>query len=197
MPSVQKKLFEARRSGCLIDVVVCLKMPDCSVNMRDSARWTPLMAAACSGRHEVVKYLLTLSVIESSMSPSTSVHHPASELLSRAIELVRVDATNKFGWTALHLASSRNHVDVVKLLCQAGSSVETKDTDGHTALHAAVTGGHIEVVQVLLSANANPTEPNKFGETPIDLAMQFERKSLELLLHSCVCVSLFLLQVNQ
>lgn len=52
---------------------------------------------------------------------------------------VQVDIKNQ-GKTALQVAAHQGHVEVVKVLLQANSSIETKDEDGDAALHYTAFG---------------------------------------------------------
>ena len=51
----------------------------------------------------------------------------------------QVDIKNQ-GKTALQVAAHQGHLEVVKALLQASSSVEVKDEDGDTALHYTAFG---------------------------------------------------------
>uniref|UniRef100_A0A0G4HM58 Uncharacterized protein n=1 Tax=Chromera velia CCMP2878 TaxID=1169474 RepID=A0A0G4HM58_9ALVE len=178
-----------------------------SVNVRDAARWTPLMVAASEGHASVVRFLLSLSVEGATspnetdsppppwfkamkakggkvqVSPQRAAPQAANQLgVSAGSGSILKDASGPFGWTALHLAASRNRTECVKILCENGCNVDAADMEGHTALHAAVSAGHEACVNALLKAGASPAAANKFGETPSDIARQFERPKMEALL---------------
>ncbi|CAK8994192.1 unnamed protein product [Durusdinium trenchii] len=55
----------------------------------------------------------------------------------------------------LVLAASCGHLEVVRLLLEAGVDKDAADTDGWTALHIAAENGHSEVVRLLLEAGAD------------------------------------------
>jgi len=62
-----------------------------------------------------------------------------------------------YGWTLLHLAAQRGHLDIVNLLLDRGFDVNTLENgDQTTALHWAAAAGHVEVVRRLLDAGVDP-----------------------------------------
>lgn len=64
-----------------------------------------------------------------------------------------VTLTNSEGVTALGLAASRGHCDVVRLLVQAGASLTAKDRQNMTPMVQAAAAGHLNVVGYLLSCD--------------------------------------------
>jgi ankyrin repeat protein len=62
----------------------------------------------------------------------------------------------RYGDTALMWAAAAGHVDVVRLLIEAGADVRAVDDEGVTALHLARANGHTEVAAALLAAGADP-----------------------------------------
>eukprot|EP00439_Symbiodinium_sp_Y106_P072998 s742_g13.t1 len=74
--------------------------------------------------------------------------------------------------TALMLASSYNHPEIVKLLLEASAQVNFADECGWTALMNATLNGHAQVVQLLLEARAQTHPLNAWGQTAIDVAME-------------------------
>jgi hypothetical protein len=88
--------------------------------------------------------------------------------------------------TALHLAASRGHVEIVELLLGRGASVDAMVSRNHKphydVLHAAVfaegRGGDPRLVRHLLAVNAQ-INPNANGHWP--LHMSFQTGSMELI----------------
>lgn len=70
----------------------------------------------------------------------------------------------------IHMAAVRGHVDCLKVLIDAGSSLEVKDSEGHTPLHLAVANQHYRAVELLLSLKAKPDSKTRFDVTPLHLA---------------------------
>ncbi len=133
---------------------------------------TALMTAARSGNTDVVGVLLTgSSAVESladlagrgtttersGYSPAESAGYGDTE--RHAIRRARADVNareQRYGDTALMWAAVAGHVDVVRLLIEAGADVRAVDDEGVTALHLARANGHTEVAVALLAAGANP-----------------------------------------
>ncbi|XP_059083066.1 putative ankyrin repeat domain-containing protein 20A2 [Tigriopus californicus] len=54
------------------------------------------------------------------------------------------------GQTALHLAASAGHYEMVEALIQAGCDVGIQDFTGHTALQRAAAEGHLDIIKTLV-----------------------------------------------
>jgi len=81
-----------------------------------------------------------------------------------------IDARNKEGWTALHVAAKAGHAPVVKELLGAKASVSAAGPKGYLALHVAAEAGHRGVVELLLRAGAAVDAVNLLGESATDVA---------------------------
>ena len=101
------------------------------------------------------------------------IHHAASQgnleevmrLMEENLEIV--DAIDEYDDTALNIASSNGHVEVVSCLLEQGAVVDKKGRDGMTALSGSCGKGHLEVVELLLSRGADPTIGDEIGFTPL------------------------------
>jgi ankyrin repeat protein len=80
-----------------------------------------------------------------------------------------VNAKDSLGWTPLHCACYRGHVQVVKELMDHGADIEANDIYSRTPLRWACYNGHLPVVHELLSRGAN-IEAKVNGWTPLHLA---------------------------
>ena len=78
------------------------------------------------------------------------------------------------GYTVLHLAAERGHVDVVHELIKGGAEIDARRNDRHTPLLAVVTAdyqpGQEEIVAALLAAGADVNARDEYGYTPLHWA---------------------------
>ena len=74
--------------------------------------------------------------------------------------------------TALMLAASEGHLEVVELLLNtwAYAFKNAEDSNGNTALMLAASEGHLEVVELLLKVGANKEATDNDGQTALILA---------------------------
>ena len=95
---------------------------------------------------------------------------PARKGLAEALlstGFVNVNAKNKYGETALILASTDGSEDIVKMLLEAGANVNVEDNVGNTVLLIAIDRGHKTVIKVLLERGADVNAENRSGQTPL------------------------------
>lgn len=57
------------------------------------------------------------------------------EKLTQSINANNINSKDEDGFTALHLAADRGHLEIVKLLIDAGADLDIKTDDEETALH--------------------------------------------------------------
>lgn len=55
--------------------------------------------------------------------------------LKESLNADNINSKDEDGFTALHLAADRGHVEAVKLLIDAGADLDIKTDDEETALH--------------------------------------------------------------
>ena len=86
-----------------------------------------------------------------------------------------VDARDRYGQTALMLASTRGHLEVVRALIGAGAALDTTAKYGLSAVMLAAVNGHAETARSLAAAGADLAlrgtgAPGFFEKTAADLA---------------------------
>eukprot|EP00752_Nemacystus_decipiens_P005269 g4779.t1 len=156
--------------------------------------YTPLHMAAAAGHIEVTGLLLAAAVSDNSkitdtgsfardISPcSGKAECGASASSSFAAAATKttearplpgvVDAMSYNGRRPLHLAATRNHVQVVEVLLGAGADVDCRDKRGGTPLFYAAKEDNAESVIALLKAGASPDIKNSSGYAALHMAVQ-------------------------
>ena len=96
----------------------------------------------------------------------------SKEVLQTIINLgADVNATNKFNWTALMLASIKGNVDAMNVLIRAGADRTIKDAKGDSWIHYAVLGDcSKEVLQSIINLGADVNATNKCNKTALMIA---------------------------
>jgi ankyrin repeat protein len=95
--------------------------------------------------------------------PAQKLHRAAAEGdIERARELIRegapLDAFDDIGYTPLHHAAKNQHLAIVKLLLDAGASINAREeeTNSDTAISVAAGDSSPEIVKLLLERGADP-----------------------------------------
>ena len=104
-------------------------------------------------------------------------------------EQIIVDSIDEAGWTALMHATSAGHDTVVRLLLDAGASVQLENDAQETALHLAAQRGRTEAARLLLEAGADFMARDADGRTPLFLAIERGHAEIIELLHAAALVS--------
>lgn len=73
---------------------------------------------------------------------------------------INLSFSDSGGQTALILAASHGHLEIVNWLLSIGAPLEMKDRDGRTALSRAAINGRLEVMKSLISAGADKDAVN-------------------------------------
>jgi ankyrin repeat protein len=81
-------------------------------------------------------------------------------------------STDRFRITPLAYAARNGHVEVVRVLLEAGTNLERGSASGWTALHEAARQKHLEVCRLLLDWGANVDPLNDSRDTPLHLAVR-------------------------
>ena len=108
---------------------------------------TPLMIASIEGNFPVVKVLV--------QGRKAQVDH--------------------IGWTPLHYACSRGHLEVAQYLLINGAIVDSMSPGNTTPLMMAVQSGNEQLVKLLLDKGADLQVRNTNGLTAIDIAVIYEK----------------------
>jgi ankyrin repeat protein len=141
-------VFEAAATGRLVHLISNLAHKPELVNAYSDDGFQPLGLAAYFGKTEAVKYLL---------KAGADVNSPAK---------------NPLGVTPLQSAVAGRHLEITKLLLEAGASPNVRERGGYTPLHAAAQNGDVEIVRSLIFGGANVEALSEMSEKPIDMAIK-------------------------
>lgn len=145
-PTGESGLLMAVRDSMVKVVEVLLKAPKIKVESRSAQDESPLMLAAINGLTEVCK------------------------------QLIAADAdVNKPGWTPLHYAATKGHLDIMDLLLENNAYIDAESPNGTTPLMMASQYGTPEAVKLLLKAGADPLVKNSLGMMALDFAIRADR----------------------
>lgn len=100
---------------------------------------------------------------------------PDRDLVMKLSRSTKVNVNSKdkvFGLTALHFAATYGDLEIVELIIQMKSHMETCNAK-NTALHLAAREGNDNVVKFLLSKKASVNRANDIGWTPLTWSASF------------------------
>ncbi|WCR54286.1 MAG: Protein PhlB [Wolbachia endosymbiont of Ctenocephalides orientis wCori] len=153
---------------------------------------------------EIAKILLThkaqVNFRDERFDDRSLLHHAASQGKSDIAKLfleydANVNATNKYGNTALHISEKRDlaeflidkgadinaknedgdkalHIvekrDLAKFLIDKGADINAKNEDGNTPLHRAVQIGNLDLIRLLIESGDDINAINNDNKTPLD-----------------------------
>jgi uncharacterized protein len=160
-------IWEAAETGDLGGVEWLVEQDPGLLNARDGRGGTPLMCASAKGHVEVVRWLLdkgaAINERDDEGGPTAlelACYH-GSPAVVRLLVVRGADPTNGniISATALMFASSRGHLEVVRLLLDhpsARATINERDTKGRTALWWACHKARGVVARLLLENGADP-----------------------------------------
>lgn len=91
---------------------------------------------------------------------------------------IKINDSDKLGYTMLHYAASRNHCDLIKYLVDKGADVNCLDFADWTPLHLAAIADNYKACKTLLDLGSNFEYPNDDGDMPVDLTEDAKVKKL-------------------
>ncbi|XP_065057285.1 transient receptor potential cation channel subfamily A member 1 homolog isoform X1 [Rhopilema esculentum] len=187
-------LAAAGNSVEAIKVLLEDKRASSILNEQDKDGNTALHISCVKGFDEITKILLSANVDVTPRNnlEQTPAHMAALFGRSDVVEdLLEKDAStindiDKQGNAALHLAAEKGHTGTIKVLLNAGASINDRNTDLLTPLDCAARAGQMDAAKTLLNAKASVDPMHKHGMTPLlHASIHGHGKMVELLLQVC------------
>ncbi|CAH0036540.1 unnamed protein product [Clonostachys rhizophaga] len=100
-----------------------------------------------------------------------------SWIIEKVAKSTGINARDLIEWTPLHYACSAGGIVMVQTIIQFGADVNAQGTDNFTPLHCAAYHGHEEIVAILVEAGADINFQDVFGNSPWFWAIRERRKS--------------------
>ena len=148
----QPALIAAIRKPSPKSAEVLIRWPKTKLNAQNPHDETPLMMAAFDNQMSLAKLLIEKGA-----------------------------DVNKTGWTPLHYAATKGHVEVMKLLLEMHAYIDAESPNGTTPLMMAAHYGTPLATKLLLDEGADPTPKNEKGLSALDFALNGpEKNSVEL-----------------
>lgn len=141
-------VFEAAATGRLVHLISNLAHKPELVNAYSDDGFQPLGLAAYFGKVEAVKYLI---------KAGAEVNSPSK---------------NSLGVTPLQSAVAGGHLEITRVLLEAGASPNVRERGGYTPLHTAAQNGDVEVVRSLIFGGADVEAVSEKNEKPLDIALK-------------------------
>ncbi|MDB5336894.1 MAG: hypothetical protein JWN70_2513, partial [Planctomycetaceae bacterium] len=142
------------------------------VNVRDGDKWTPLQWAAERNQLAVMRLLIKAGadVKAEHYLQGTALHIAAIRCPAEALrDLIKAgadvnSASSVYGPTALHCAAEYNNAANVKVLIDAGATIDSGRMTALTAACRNAQGDNTAAIQMLIEAGANLDPP---GNSPL------------------------------
>ncbi|XP_075262833.1 uncharacterized protein LOC142354424 isoform X3 [Convolutriloba macropyga] len=176
-----------------LDVLKTLITPgfDWTSSALDSLGCTPLHLAAIHGHLDVIKFLLkeNCPVNYQNQFGNTALHeccYRGHAKVAKYLIQKKGDKSiqNQDGNQCLHLACQGGHLDVIKTLLKNAADPNAKNLSGDSCVHICVRYNQLSAYRFLIANNSNCRleDVNSERNTPLHLAVQYNRKEFALAL---------------
>jgi ankyrin repeat protein len=152
-----------------------------SPNTTDSVGDPMLNIAIRDKSYDVINYLIANEATDVDLSNKSGETPLMIASINGDLAVVRIlveqrkAEINHIGWTPLHYACSRGHLDIASYLIAKGANIDSLSQSNTTPLMMAVSSGNESLVKLLLDKGANLRSRNDQGLTAIDIAYIYEK----------------------
>jgi ankyrin repeat protein len=153
------------------------------VNARNRYGATSLLLATFKGHTAIIKLLLENGAdINAKMKCPLITLLPPRRIPKEGADLDSAVRMSE-GETALIIASTEGHTEIVRLLIEKGADIKAIDTFDRTALIMAAASGWTEIVKILLENGADINAKDDTGDTALMWAVN-QPETIKLLLEN-------------
>jgi ankyrin repeat protein len=152
--------------------------PDPPTSAQEFRGYTPLHFAAKNGNKDVAQLLIDKEAdINAKSNINETPLHVAAKYGNSGVAKLLIDKdanvnTVEATFTPLHYAAEKGYSDIAKLLIDNDANINAVDiNDNYTPLHLAAENGNKDVVELLINNDDNINITNKYGQTPLHLAI--------------------------
>ncbi|XP_072095402.1 ankyrin repeat domain-containing protein 1b [Mobula birostris] len=154
----------------------------------DQFNRTALHRACSEGNEEIVLKLLEAGASTEfrDMLDATAVHWSCRGGSLEVLKILlnkdaAVNAKDKLCSSPLHVAVRTGHYECAEHLIACGAELNARDIEGDTPLHDAVRLNRYRLMKLLMIYGAKITLKNCNGQTPLDLVLQWQTGTKEIL----------------
>ena len=154
------------------------------VNMPSDIGETPLELAILSGNDQILEYLYGIGgrLAGPDEGDKPTIHRLAERrvtelgwtVIAEIIDKETIDALDRFGASAIHIASFDGNQIAVRELVALGANPSLANERGVVPLHWAAITNKPEAIDALVAAGANLEAKDEVNATPLFYAAQFD-----------------------
>ncbi len=184
---VQDDFFWAVEKGNTTQAAEWLKK-GASIDAPNAEGYTPLMVAAQTSNLQMAQFL-----VETGANPNIRNRYGETAVMLASyhgqtdmVRLLHLKGADIHhdGWNPLLYAAFNGHLDTIRWLLDSKANINALSDNGTTPLMMAVRGNHRDAVALLLSKGADPTIKNEQGENALIWAEKRDHQSIVKLLKS-------------
>ncbi|XP_026828523.1 uncharacterized protein LOC105286418 isoform X2 [Ooceraea biroi] len=139
-------------------------------NINTKCNNPPLLSAIKNNNKEIAEILIAngANVDEESSKPLLlAVSTGYTDVVEILLKTAAVNIKGPGNITALHLAATRGHKDIVNALINGGADSDARMVNNVTPLCGAAQEGYKEIVEILIASGATVNVQSNYGVTPL------------------------------
>ncbi|MCK4935754.1 MAG: ankyrin repeat domain-containing protein [Elusimicrobiales bacterium] len=154
-----------------LEIVKLLLENGAAINAKDEKNPTPLHVASIQGHTKIAKLLIENKADMGDKASYNLTHLKSTCEKNKAgpenfLHSDSSDINNQKG-TPLYMACIEGNLEIVKLLIEKGSYIETKGENNNTLLHIACNCGYLGIVKLLIEKGININAKDNNNITPL------------------------------